>query len=413
MSFIARPGPAYRTPVAPRVAEPEAEVATASSSLLAQLPSKLRGLVDALSSTFPGREEQAEAVVVGLVSGLPVFLMAPPGTAKTAMVEYLSKLVDGASYFYYLLSQYTEPDELLGPVDVRALREGVYRRNTKGRLPEAHIVFLDEIFKASSAIRNVLLDIILNKRILNGDEYTSISMRALYTASNEVPEDEEDQAIYDRLVIRSFFDYVPDNKLEDVILRGVVYSNTDERPRPLLALADVDAAQGMARKMAMELARNPKIRSAVIKAVVALRSEGVQFSDRRVVQLFRVVAALALARGQANASVVEVADAILYTAPMTPEHVAEVEKVIEKSGILTDNRVLEELEQLLKEADSLLRQYAKSHRVDDLVSARRVLDRAEKVAESAHHLPRSIRTRLESLVAKFNRAARELDELRG
>jgi len=156
-----------------------------------------------LNSLFVGRENEITAVLAGLVSGEPTILVGEPGTAKTALIETLSKLIN-TKYFYYLLTRFTEPDELLGPLDVNALREGRYVRIVKNRLPEAEIVFLDEIFKASSAVRNILLDIILNKRYLNGGEYHKLPMLALYTASNEISTDEEDQAFYDRLVIRAF-----------------------------------------------------------------------------------------------------------------------------------------------------------------------------------------------------------------
>ncbi len=160
-----------------------------------------------LLNMFTGRETEILATLTSLVSGEPLILVGPPGVAKTALIESLAKMIN-AKYFYYLLTRFTEPDELLGPLDIIALREGRYERITRNRLPEAEIVFLDEIFKASSAIRNILLDIILNKRYLNGTDYKKLSMISLFTASNEISTDAEDQAFYDRLTLRVFVKYV-------------------------------------------------------------------------------------------------------------------------------------------------------------------------------------------------------------
>ena len=170
-----------------------------------------------LTDLFVGRDFEIDAIIVSLISGEPSILVGPPGTAKTAMVEALAKLVD-ARYFYYLLTRFTEPDELLGPLDIRALREGVYTRVTAGRLPEAEIAFLDEVFKASSAIRNALLDIILHRRFLNDGAYTKLPLLTLYTASNEVSADAEDQAFYDRLTIRCFIKYVEAPLWEELLV---------------------------------------------------------------------------------------------------------------------------------------------------------------------------------------------------
>jgi len=375
------------------------------------LQDKLDDLKKTLSVMFPGREEQAEAIVVGLASGYPVFLMSPPGTAKTAMVDTMSKLIEGSTYFYYLLSQFTEPDELLGPVDVKALREGVYRRITRGKLPEANIVFLDEIFKASSAIRNVLLDIILNKRVPVGSGYIKIPMYALYTASNEVSDDEEDAAIYDRLLIRSFFDYVDDSLLEDVILRGVAFTNKpiEERiKKPIMTLEDVEAIQKLVGEKAIALARDNKLRHTVAKTISALRTEGIPYSDRRAVQLFRVIAALAMARKLPRPTLTEIGDALLMTAPMTPEHVAEVEEILQKTGLFASAELIQAIEQIVKEAEKLMEEYKQTKRVDILANVGRLISEALNKVNKAPRIPSGLRKRLENLITEYNS---EIDKL--
>ncbi|SRR5579875_737633 len=125
-----------------------------------QAYNRLTELRDRLLNLFVQKEQEVTAALATLLSGEPCIFVGPPGTAKTMMIETLAKSIS-ASYFYYLLTRFTEPDEIIGPLDISKLREGVYERIIKNKLPDSDIVFLDEIFKASSAIRNILLDIIL------------------------------------------------------------------------------------------------------------------------------------------------------------------------------------------------------------------------------------------------------------
>ena len=119
-----------------------------------------------LKAAFVGKDEIIDLLGVALVGGENLFLLGPPGTAKSAIVQELSRRIDGR-VFDYLLTRFTEPNELFGPFDIRKLREGDLVTNTEGMLPEASFVFLDELLNANSAILNSLL-IILNERVLIG-----------------------------------------------------------------------------------------------------------------------------------------------------------------------------------------------------------------------------------------------------
>ena len=117
-------------------------------------------------------------------------IVGPPGTAKSAMIDMFAKLID-AKYFEYLLTRFTEPNELFGPVDIAAFREGRYTRRLENMLPTAEIVFLDEIFKSNSAILNSLLHVINERKFQNGPEVVQVPLISLFAASNEVPERRE------------------------------------------------------------------------------------------------------------------------------------------------------------------------------------------------------------------------------
>src|SRR5690349_19547734 len=123
---------------------------------------RLQEAARVMEQHFLDKQEIIRLLLISTVAGEHMLLVGPPGTAKSALVRLFARLVD-ARYFEYLLTRFTEPNELFGPVDIRAFREGVYTRRTETMLPEAEIVFLDEIFKSNSAILNSLLTI-LNER---------------------------------------------------------------------------------------------------------------------------------------------------------------------------------------------------------------------------------------------------------
>ncbi|MEM4762336.1 MAG: AAA family ATPase, partial [Thermofilum sp.] len=240
-------------------------------------------LCNYLTSIFVGREREVVAVLAGLASGEPVFLCGPPGTAKTALVEEMSKCLN-VKYFYYLLTRFTETDELLGPLDISALRAGEYKRIMANRLPDSDIVFLDEVFKAGSAVLNTLLDIILYRRILNGTQYIQLPTLAVYTASNEVTTDADLAAFYDRLLIRCFVNPVQDALLEDLLSRGVLLDTGVPRERVQLEKEYIRQLQKFVALRAQEIIADRAWREKIIKAILDLKGKGVVMSDRRKVK---------------------------------------------------------------------------------------------------------------------------------
>src|SRR5688500_8562124 len=153
---------------------------------LSDVATRLRQVGDVLSRHFLDKQEMIRLLLVSVVAGEHMVIVGPPGTAKSAIVRMFARLVD-ARYFDYLLTRFTEPNELFGPVDIRAFREGTYTRRVTGMLPEAEIVFLDEIFKSNSAILNALLTVLNERRFSNGANVLKVPLLSLFGASNEVP----------------------------------------------------------------------------------------------------------------------------------------------------------------------------------------------------------------------------------
>src|SRR4051812_48229826 len=173
-----------------------------------------------------GKDEIIDPMGVCPVAGENLFLLGPPGTAKSLLVHDLGRRLEGRT-FEYLLTRFTEPNELFGPFDIRRLREGELITNTEGMLPEASLVFLDELLNANSAILNSLLGA-LNERVFRrGRETRALKTLMFVGASNHLPEDDALKALFDRFLLRVHCDNVPAEKLTDVLEAGWKLNRND------------------------------------------------------------------------------------------------------------------------------------------------------------------------------------------
>jgi MoxR-like ATPase len=351
-----------------------------------------------LNSLFTGRENEVIASLAGLVSGEPVILVGEPGTAKTALIESLSKLIN-AKYFYYLLTRFTEPDEFLGPLDINALREGRYVRITKNRLPEAEIVFLDEIFKASSAVRNILLDIILNKRYLNGGEYHKLPMLALYTASNEISTDEEDQAFYDRLVIRAFVRYVDQTLWDELLVKGVQLPLMQVQLKPIADANYIRTLQQAVVTRAQWLVQQQEYRNKYIEALRILKSKGIELSDRRKIKALYVASAISMIYGEDLPSLDCLADALRFTAVHNEDDIRKVEEAIMEARLMVSVENAKMIMTVISEISNMMQSIMNlgdNAKVADVQALKRLIKKGAEVLAQIPDTPRLSRQKAEA-----------------
>jgi MoxR-like ATPase len=252
-----------------------------------------------LNNQFLDKQEIIRLMLVSAIAGEHMVIVGPPGTAKSAMIDMFARLVD-ARYFEYLLTRFTEPNELFGPVDIAAFREGRYTRRIENMLPTAEIVFLDEIFKSNSAILNSLLHVINERKFANGSQVVEVPLISLYAASNEVPNDESLAAMFDRFLLRVLSDNLDSYHFHELMNKGVALevgkmTGRAKAMKPVISAVDLRALQSSYDRFMVF----PEDFLAKYKGLIfQIRSEGISVSDRRAVKLLKLFAASAVFDGR-------------------------------------------------------------------------------------------------------------------
>lgn len=275
-------------------------------------------MAEELGQVFVERTEVIEGALAALLAGQHVLLLGPPGTAKSMLADEICRRIEGARSFHWLLTKFTTPEELFGAVSLKALEQDEYRRVTTNKLPEAHLAFLDEVFKASSSILNALLLLLNERRFDNGRERIEVPLLALFGAANELPEDDELQAVYDRFLVRFVVDYV----VEDFRFLRMLRVEPGAGGGTTLRLDEIAS-------LAAE-ARNVVVPDAVLRSILELRralgERGIVASDRRYRQSLGLLRALALLRGRSEVGDAEVLflEHVLWRDPAERAAVREV-----------------------------------------------------------------------------------------
>ena len=352
---------------------------------------KLKKLRSDLKTRYFERDDVIDGAFCALLTGSHILLIGPPGTAKSQLANEICRKISGARYFQWLLTKFTTPEELFGAVSLRGLENDEYRRVTSGKLPEAHIAFLDEVFKASSSILNTLLTVMNERIFYNGTEKVRIPLISLFGASNELPSEEDElEALYDRFLLRYVVDYIK----EDFRFLKMLNTENEISEEGMITHEELGHCRAETEKV--------KLPSNILKLVSRIRKElgkkGIMPSDRRYKQLVSLLKSRAYLEGRSEVSEDDLRflENILWR---DPGEKAEIQSVIHQSLHGWRDRLRELLIQA-KELDAYSRREWESEEM--LIKAN-----IEAQTKLKH-----ISARLEDLVEECRERGKPTDEIR-
>jgi len=271
------------------------------------MQNKIKNLLNELNKGLIERDQVIKTCLLTLMTGENMVIIGPPGTAKSEVARRISDIFSGDKYFEYLLTKFTTPEEIFGPISLKELENDIFKRNTQGYLPTSKIGFLDEIFKANSSILNSLLTILNEGIYHNGSIKERANTRSIIGASNELPtKDSELYALYDRFLTKIQIDYVKDPSL--LFFNNTTYKGIDEK----LKFSSMEFENIL--KKSKDIIFSPEVLSIILKIknkIELLPTDSLfpeNISDRKLMKFGKLLKTAAYTSGKDK---VEVIDLIL------------------------------------------------------------------------------------------------------
>ncbi len=256
-----------------------------STATTTSLPAKFAALETVLGQELVERETEIECSILTILSCSTLFMLGPPGVAKSLLFDRLQAYIGGVEFFKILMAKTTEPAEVFGPPSLVALDQGRFEREIEGYLPTAHGAMFDEVWRANSAILNGLLWAINERQYRHGRHVVSIPLRFMICAANDLPMDNDLNALYDRMVFRLLTDHVQDVSSFERMLT----TQRPENPTPILSWDEVTQAQAEVSAVVIP----PSVIEAIVSIRAKLAEKEIRPSERRYFKLLDVVRAAA------------------------------------------------------------------------------------------------------------------------
>jgi MoxR-like ATPase len=258
----------------------------------------LNDIEEEMNKIIVERREVIRGLMCALLVKEHLFVVGPTGTAKSEMIRLLADSIIGASRFDVLMTKFTTPEEIVGPIKFSSMKMDKFERATDGYLPEVHLAFIDEIWKASSSILNTLLTM-LNERYFKVDgEMRPIKLETCMSASNEIPHDREELvALWDRLLLRYNVGYIKeDGSYIDMLAERINNRRNNITPTITNKLTLDQLHKMQSEVKSVDISDEiPKIMAEIRKSIKAISIEP---SDRRYDHLLKVAQAEAYMNGR-------------------------------------------------------------------------------------------------------------------
>ncbi len=241
-----------------------------------------------LVKAFPERKAVVDGALTALLAGEHMLLLGLPGTAKSLFTRTFSDIF-ASTYFEMLLTKFSSMEEVFGPVSFKGLKEDRYERLLAGHAAAAEVVFLDEIWKASSSILNSLLTLMQERLFHNNAVPVKTPLKMVIGASNEYPQDDSLAALYDRFSLRFWVEYLADaDALGELLERGGI--------EPVTAKLDAVDLEGL-RKQVCDMPFTKANVATLLAIKAAVTDKGYVVSDRTWIKAVKLIKARAVVNG--------------------------------------------------------------------------------------------------------------------
>lgn len=301
---------------------------TNNSNLVTNAQAKLSMIKREMNEQFMERDAVIDCMMYALVSGQSMLMLGDPGTAKSAITYELCSRIENGKYFQWMLNKTSDPSEILGPYSIKEMENDKFMRITTGKLPEAHIAFIDECFKANAPVLNILLPIMNEKIFYNDGKPNNIPLMTMIGASNEGPEDESLNAFYDRFLFRINVHYV-----KDAANKKRMYTNFINNRRGLgnltskttITIEEIQALTEASKSIVV-----PKeIINKFVKFINDLDKQTIHISDRRQNECFKILQASAIVHGRQQVGIDDF-KSLIYVLWDKEEQIPLIESTITK-----------------------------------------------------------------------------------
>ena len=308
-------------------------------AVLQSAQAKMSQIFVEMNNLFVERDELIKLMELAIVTGTNLLMLGPPGTAKSAITYELCGRIENANYFQWMLNKTSDPSEILGPFSVKEMENDKFMRITTGKLPEAHIAFMDEVFKSNAPTLNALLTIMNEHIFYNDGKPVEVPLISMFGASNEPPEDESLDAMYDRFIFRMNVQYI-----HDAANKKRMHSNYVDNRAGLLNLVNkttITLAEVQTLQAAAKTVKVPKdIINKFIRLISDLDRQAVHISDRRQNECFKVMQGSAVLAGR-NSVTLDDFKSLVYVLWEKEEHIPLIESSILKMVNPYDDRFKE------------------------------------------------------------------------